>query len=377
MSWEKTKVEDLCEDVYSGGTPKSSIDEYYGGDIPWLRTQEVTFNRIRDTEKTITEQGISNSSAKWVPSDSVIVAMYGASAGRVAINKVPLTTNQACCNLVADPKEVDYRFLYYSLCDASSSLGGLSKGAAQRNLNGGIIKGFEIGVPPLSEQQRIADILSAFDDLIEVNRQRIERLERAARLLYREWFVHHRFPGHEHTPIVDGVPEGWERVPLGAVLTLQRGFDLPTRKRNPGPIPVFAATGVTGHHDEAKVEAPGVVTGRSGSLGTVNYIETDYWPLNTTLWVREFKKVPPLYAYHLLSEMSLEHYRGGAAVPTLNRNVVHEVEILLPRDSLMESFYNTVRPMYDQIKVLREQSERLQEARDILLPRLMSGEITV
>jgi len=100
MSSVAKKLCSLCSHVYSGGTPASDNEAYYGGEIPWLRTQEVTFNRIKDTEIKITEAGFSDSSAKWVPANSVIVAMYGNSAGRVAVNEIPLTTNQACCNLV-------------------------------------------------------------------------------------------------------------------------------------------------------------------------------------------------------------------------------------------------------------------------------------
>lgn len=96
--------------------------------------------------------------------------------------------------------------------------------------------------------------------------------------------------------IVDGVPEGWKRLSLGEVLTLQRGFDLPTSARKPGSYPIFASTGTNGYHEQAKVKAPGVVTGRSGSLGTVMYVDEDFWPLNTTLWVKEFKRANPLFA---------------------------------------------------------------------------------
>lgn len=100
MKWQEQPVEALCIQVTSGGTPSTKRDEFYGGDIPWLRTQEIIFEPIWDTEIKLTEAGLKGSAAKWIPENSVIVAMYGASAGRVAVNKVPLTTNQACCNLV-------------------------------------------------------------------------------------------------------------------------------------------------------------------------------------------------------------------------------------------------------------------------------------
>jgi type I restriction enzyme S subunit len=143
MSWIAKELGTLCSQIYSGGTPTSSNEAYYGGDIPWLRTQEVTFNRIKDTEIKITEAGLNSSAAKLVPENSVIVAMYGNSAGRVAINEIPLTTNQACCNLVIDPKLADYRYVFYALKNSYEALKGQSRGAAQNNLNVAQVKTFK------------------------------------------------------------------------------------------------------------------------------------------------------------------------------------------------------------------------------------------
>ena len=114
--WKTFLPDDICEKIYSGGTPNRKHLEYYeGGNIPWLNTSEVIFNRIHKTEKHITQLGLENSSAKWIPENSVIVAMYGATAGRTAIAKIPLTTNQAFCNLIIDPEKADYRYVYYYL----------------------------------------------------------------------------------------------------------------------------------------------------------------------------------------------------------------------------------------------------------------------
>ena len=113
---ELTRLGNICKRVVSGGTPKAGIVEYYGGNIPWLRTQEVDWNDIYDVSIKITEEGLKNSSAKWIPKNCVIVAMYGATAGKVAINKIELTTNQACCNLEINPSKALYRYVYHWLC---------------------------------------------------------------------------------------------------------------------------------------------------------------------------------------------------------------------------------------------------------------------
>ena len=116
-------------------------------------------------------------------------------------------------------------------------------------------------------------------------------------------------------------------------------------------------------------------TGRSGSLGVVNYVEDDYWPHNTALWVREIKKVTPLFALFLLREMNLEQYNGGVSVPTLDRKAVHRVPVLIPPRKLIALFDEQLTPMFAQLRNLRQQNQKLRAARDLLLPRLLSGEV--
>lgn len=164
------QIRDICSAVYSGGTPNRKHLEYYeGGDIPWLNTSEVVFNRIYKTEKHITQSGLKNSSAKWIPENSVIVAMYGATAGRTAIAKKPLTTNQACCNLIIDSEKADYRYVYYYLYSKYQHLLSMANGGAQQNLNAGQIKEYMINLPDLQTQKKIADILDLLDSKIELN----------------------------------------------------------------------------------------------------------------------------------------------------------------------------------------------------------------
>lgn len=234
-----------------------------------------------------------------------------------------------------------------------------------------------IPLPLYSTQQRIAEILSNYDRLIDNNNRRIALLEESIHQLYKEWFVHLRFPGYESVKVVDSIPDGWSRVEFGEALILQRGFDLPSKNRKSGDVPVYASTGINGFHDTPKVKAPGVVTGRSGTVGSVMYVQKHFWPLNTTLWVKEFKKVTPPFAYCLLSQMDLNSYQAGAAVPTLNRNVIHEVKILLPSEQLQHNFDNFANSILIQIEILKKYNYNLRQARDLLLPRLMNGSIAV
>ena len=157
-------IKDISKNISSGGTPRSNNATYYGGDIPWLRTQEVNFSDIWDTEVKITKEGMDASSAKYIPANCVIIAMYGATVGRVGINKIPLTTNQACANIEVDENIALYRYVFHYLSSQYEYIRSLGAGS-QTNINARIVKGLKIPLPPLSEQQRIVSILDKFDTL--------------------------------------------------------------------------------------------------------------------------------------------------------------------------------------------------------------------
>lgn len=254
-------------------------------------------------------------------------------------------------------------------------------GAAQPKLSQANMRLIKISLPPLPIQRRIAGILSAYDDLIENSQRRIKILEEMARRLYREWFVHFRFPGHEGCTFVESplgeIPEGWEVGTLADMVVLQRGFDLPKSSRKGGVVPIIAATGVTGFHDEAKVRAPGVVTGRSGTIGEVMYIQEDFWPLNTALWAKQFPNSEPLVAYYLLSSLDLKQFNSGAAVPTLNRNDIHGISVVIPPIKIQRRFQKVAGEMNSQRRTLALTADNLRRTRDLLLPRLLSGQIDV
>lgn len=158
------KVQDISKNICSGGTPLTSISEYYGGNIPWLRTQEVNFGEIWDTGVKITNLALNNSSAKMIPANCVIVAMYGATVGKVGINKIPLTTNQACCNIEVDEKIVNYKYLFYWLSERYEYIKSLGQGS-QTNINSKIVKELEVPIPSLKEQCRIVEILDKLDKI--------------------------------------------------------------------------------------------------------------------------------------------------------------------------------------------------------------------
>lgn len=209
--WQEVRLGDIATRITSGGTPTTTIAENYNGNIPWLNTKEVKNCRIYKTEKTISDLGLKNSSAKWIEKDSVIVAMYGATAGKVAINKIPLTTNQACCNITINPFKADYRFVYYSLLKQYERLTALASGAAQQNLNVSTISNLTIPLPPLERQKEIAEILSSFDDKIDFLHRQNRTLESLAQTLFHHYFI-------------ENAKEEWGEKSLSEIATFLNGL---------------------------------------------------------------------------------------------------------------------------------------------------------
>jgi type I restriction enzyme S subunit len=389
MIREMRPIGDFCERITSGGTPSSGNASYYGGEIPWLRTQEVTFNRIHETEIKITEAGLKNSAAKWIPENSVVVAMYGASAGRVATNAIPLTTNQACCNLLVNDVS-DYRYVYYALMNSFESLAGAAKGAAQNNLNAGQIREFQIPWRPLNEQSNVADVLWTIDDLIENNRRRIKLLEEAARLIYREWFVRLRFPGHEQARVENGVPNGWERVTLGAIADVVMGQSPDSKFYNEvgAGLPFHQGVkdfGLRYPTTRMYCDGPGRVAEEGDILvsvrapvGRLNYANSRM-VIGRGLSAVRSRTGSQSFLFQLLKAFFFKEdiIGSGAIYAAVTRSEFLGIELLNPPSKVVEEFCSIVDPIERQIRTLGETNERLERARDLLLPRLMSGEIEV
>lgn len=384
--WKKVKLGDVCARVTSGGTPKANVSSYYyPPTVPWLKTKEVNYCRITETENYISEEGLNNSSAKMISPNSVIIAMYGQgdTAGRVAINKIPLTTNQACCNLTIDEHKADFEFIYYQLCTLYNKMVSLKAGAAQPNLNAQIIKNLEILLPVLPIQHHIATILSRYDSLIENYQKQIKLLEEAAQRLYKEWFVDLRFPGYETTTIVDGVPEGWKKMPVDSIYSIKYGKNLSTKLITPeGKYPVYGANGVIGYYHMANCnEQVVLITSRGNGSGDVLMTyHKDAFITNNSFIVMPLGKYSYCelpFTYHFLNNANFRAVRTGAAQPQLTNQSIHTVEVVLPSKELISEYCKKTTQSYKMGIYLRNQIRLLTEARNRLLPKLMSGETKV
>lgn len=411
MKWEKVKIKEICSEIISGGTPKSNILEfYYPKEIPWLKTKEVNYCQIYDTEMYISKKGLEKSSAKLLPVNSVIVAMYGQgnTAGRVAINKIPLCTNQACCNLIINNKIADYKYVYYSLVILYDKLVSLKNGGAQPNLNVGIIKDIEIPLPKLQMQKKITSILSAYDELIENNQKQIKLLEEAAQRLYKEWFVDLRFPGYEKTTIIDGVPEGWEILTLDKISCRLEAGSRPKggidKTRKSGIVSIGAENvlglGKYNFNDEkfipndyylkmkkGKIVDKDILIYKDGAyIGKTTLFQNGYphkeAAVNEHVFLLHMKNEYLQYfvfftLYQHKYFLKMQQLNKNAAQPGINLKSLLSLDILVPSYKLIEQYNFIITPIMNDIFEKAKQNIKLVEIRNKLLQKLMSGEIEV
>jgi len=388
--WKKTTLEQVCQ-IICGATPSTSVPEYWSDEIKWATAKDVsesTGYKIFDTERKISKLGFEKCSTKMIPSESTILIARGATMGRSCMLGIDMAINQTCYALVPNRNKIDPYFLFYSIKLLNSFFLQIAHGAIFNTVIGSGLRGTEISLPPLPTQRRIADILSALDEKIELNRQTNATLEAIAQAIFKEWFVDFNFPGSAALTtggatgeLVESelglIPSGWRVGTLEEVAVFQRGFDLPSHKRISGDYPIIAASGPSGTHNKHMVKGPGVTTGRSGVLGNVYFVHDDYWPLNTSLWTKEFRNSTPTYLYYFLRGVDFGALNGGSAVPTLNRNHLHALPALIPPINLVEFFDHLVLPIKKQQKANEDESLSLAAQRDNLLPKLMNGEIPV
>ena len=402
MEWKEVRLGDVCTRVCSGGTPKSTNLSYYGGEIPWLNTKEIDFNRIYSTEKTITDSGLNNSSAKWIVPNTVTVAMYGATAGKSCIVKVPMTTNQACCNLTINDEVADYEFVYYSLKNDYTTLASLANGGAQQNLNAQIIKDYVLKMPSLADQRRIASILSSLDRKIELNNKINADLEEMAQAIFKNWFVD--FEPFKDGKFVDSelgmIPEGWKVGRLDEIADVvggstpskakpeyytQKGIAWLTPKDLSNHPAVYSSRGEIDITEEGynststKLMPKGTIL--FTSRAPIGYISIAQNDICTNQGFKSLvpKKAGTCFLYCFLKYVTpeIENKSTGSTFKEASGSLMKSLQVIMPEQKVFEDFETIVSPLFARIESLEKENSRLSTLRDTLLPRLMSGELEV
>ena len=399
--WVAKRLDELGT-VVTGKTPATANREFYdGGDFLFVTPSDLHWNSyyVTGTRSTVTERARRYHQNQFIPRDSIMFTCIGNTIGKCGIASETCLTNQQVNSIVVHPDN-NPQFVYYALIQNRPMIRtiGLSGGAAQPIINKSTFSSLKIDVPDRVMQDEIADTLSAYDDLIENNRRRIVLLEQAARELYREWFVRLRFPGYENTRIVNGLPEDWSQGRIGDLGKIVTG-KTPSKRRESyygGNVPFIKppdlhgyavvvgtreSLSVAGANSQANKMLPpmSILVSCIGTVGAVA-LNADYAHTNQQInaivprvdWFRYWS----FFMAETLRPL-LEGMGGGATMTNVSKSKFTAIKVIVPSKRILEHFDLVVSQNFDQIEKLLVMSKLLTKARNLLLPRLMSGSVTV
>ena len=401
--WRDVSIADIG-DVVTGRTPPARHPDHFGAEFPFVTPTDMDGRRmIASTQRSISHAGARAMPRQRIPARSVMVSCIGWQLGKAAITTSDSFTNQQL-NTIVPGSDVDPLFVYYHLCTRREEIKLLASGGTRTPiLNKSRFQQLRLKVPSLEDQRAIASVLGSIDDLIENNRRRIEVLEEMAQAIYREWFVHFRYPGHEDATFVDSplghIPEGWEVATLSQIAKVTRSSITPSK--TPGSL--FAHYSLPSFDDgERPVVEPGSEI-RSGKfvladccilLSKLNPRIPRVWfvgelPEATAIASTEFLVLTPTQGssleliYLTVSESGfLERLQGltGGTSGSHQRakpGDVMAIAVLVPPPPVVESLVEVSRPTLELARTLNGDNLRLASMRDLLLPKLVTGEIDV
>lgn len=404
---EYVKLKDITTKITKGTTPSNIGASFTDEGINYFRSEMLGKAKYLDKSSGmmfISESTHNKLKRSQIEADDILFSMAGIYLGKLAIVKdedVPANTNQAVA-LIRFNKGVNIDYLYYFMVQKSFNayVNCMSAQAAQPNINLKQIGNLQIALPTDEQQKRIADILSAYDNLIENNNKRIHLLERMAESLYKEWFIRFRFPGYEDTEFEDGMPRGWVREKIGLHYNTCSG-GTPSRTHEEyyteGTIPWVKTgeikDGIIIHTDECITEAGikgssakllpqgSVVMAMYGvNIGMLAYLDSEMTCNQACCVFNDKNEINSRhYLFHYL--YSIRDYLlligFGAAQQNLSQDLIKKVKIVIPPAELIKEFDKQKEPLYQTIRALMMQNDKLIKQRDALLPRLMSGKLEV
>lgn len=382
MKWEKVRLKDICESIADGDhqPPPKSING-----IPFVTIANITDNKI-DFSKSmfVSNDYYENLDQKRrAQKDDILYSVVGTFGIPVFIKEYkPFVFQRHIAILRPNKNNIDAKFLYYMMLSKNFYMkaDSVAIGAAQRTITLNSLRNIEVDVPKIETQRRIADILSTYDDLIENNQKQIKLLEEAAQRLYKEWFVDLRFPGYEQTKIIDGVPEGWKKGCLGDIAEFKRGKTITKTIAIDGNIPVVAGgTEPAYYHNIANTKAPVITVSASGAnAGFVRMYHKDVFASDCSFAdINTTEYLPFVYCFMINNKAQLEILQKGSAQPHVYAKDINAIMLNIPNENIIYSFCEITKIFFDKVKILEQSTRNLKQARDRLLPKLMSGEIEV
>ena len=383
MKWEYKTLDQLG--TVSRGKSKHrprNDPKLFGGKYPFIQTADVknADYYITKYSDTYNESGLAQSKLWDKGTLCITIAANIADTGVLAF---PACFPDSIMGFVPFEGVANTRFIKYCFDRLQRDCKQISQGTAQDNLSWKKLSTIKFCIPEYKEQCRIADILSAYDDLIENNQKQIKLLEEAAQRLYKEWFVNLRFPGHENTKIVDGVPEGWRISSIYDVFDIKYGKNLPTSKiTKVGQYPVYGASGVIGYYNEKNCDDyVTLVTSRGNGSGDVfrTHHKQSYVTNNSFIACRNDKNIfiKNEFTFQLFSNTDFKKLCTGSAQPQLTNTSIQKIKIFLPNRQLIEKYQRCTIEMSEKQEVLYKEQRALTQARNRLLSKLINGTVEV
>lgn len=369
--WEETRLGELIEI-----NPETLFVSKYTGEIKYIDIASVNTGSLEGY--TTYEISDAPSRARRIIKDKDIIfstVRPNLKAYYFVKNAPPNAICSTGFAVLRAKKGVNSRFVYSLVTENSfvDYLTLVAKGSAYPAVDTNDFKKAKVTVPDLHTQERIADILSTYDDLIEANNRRIKLLEQAAQELYTEWFVRFRFPGYENAKFENGLPEGWDFCRLGKIMSFGAGK---TRPESGETYPVYGGNGILDYCNYYNNENA-IIIGRVGAYcGTVYYEPDKCWISDNALFA-ESKNDASFYNYYLLKNMNLKARQVGTGQPLITQGLLNKIKILLPPEPVVKKFNEISSELLKQQHTLRKQNTNLATQRDMLLPRLMSGKLEV
>lgn len=379
MMWEIAKLGDISKNIQTGpfGSQLHQSD-YSECGIPVVMPKDLVGGKISEESiARVDKTHVERLCRHKIEVGDILYSRRG-DVGRcahVTKKEEGWLCGTGCLRVTIDSEKADSRFVFFQL-QHPDTVGWVEKhavGATMLNLNTTILSSVPIRLPALEIQKRIADILSAYDDLIENNQKQIKLLEEAAQRLYKEWFVDLRFPGHENTKIVDGVPEGWHWGLLQELINVNYGKD---HKKAPesGDVSVYGSGGLIRKCNKSLFSGEAVLIPRKGSLNNIMYVDETFWTVDTMFYATMKQPHTAIFVYFFVKSFDMYSMNIGAAVPSMTTKILDAMNVLIPKDEILGKFDKQAKVCFDKIKTLQRQNEQLRKARDLLLPKLMSGE---
>ncbi len=380
MSWDKVKLADCCLSISDGDhqPPPKAVSG-----VPFVTIANINKSNQFDFSDTM-----------FVPKDyydrldlkrkaqvgDILYSVVGSFGIPVLIKEERPFVFQRHIAILRPNERINSAFLYYTMLsrDFYAKADAAAIGAAQRTVSLTSLRGMEIELPPLKVQEAIASKLSVYDNLIENNQKQIKLLEEAARRLYKEWFVNFRFPGYEDTPIVDGVPEGWKKVGLASIAPIVTGKKDANFGTADGKYLFFTCAQEPIKAPSYSFDCDAVILAGNGDFNVKLY-RGQFEAYQRTYVFSPYDKDHLYLLYHAVRESMRQLFQGasGSTIKFLTKHMLEDILVHIPEDSILQAYNSNCEAIQKKIECLKNQIISSQEARDRLLPKLMSGEIEV